>query len=179
MRMLCTDCLELSVPETLLPGSDFAELVAWCCFGLPGLVYCGWRHLQRVKACAHCGSPQLMREARASAARRLPDAPPTFAPPVRNTTGPVSWPAALATPRARLRRGALGAGFLTAALAAFLLGTLEVVPPRLAFAGMLAATGATLLWLVRHAFQLARTRNVRAHCQAWDDHGRTLRIEPI
>ena len=47
LRMLCTECLHLGEPDTVLEGSDRVELLAWCCFALPGLVYCWWRHLCR------------------------------------------------------------------------------------------------------------------------------------
>jgi hypothetical protein len=172
--------MELEVPETVLPGSDFVELVSWCCFGLPGLVYCALRHLNRYKACVRCGSVALMREARASAARRLPDAPPLSGPRVRNVAGPVSWPPSLATPRVRLRKGAGGAILLSFALAAFGLGLVDLVSPRLAFGVMLGATGATLLWLSRRILELAcRPARSLERCQAWDDEGRTLRIEPV
>jgi hypothetical protein len=97
-RMLCTRCGSTDRPDTRIGGSDLVEVVGWALFLLPGALYCWWRHASRQKVCAHCGSPAVVREARAArergvetetaggrlvfAARRLP------------------W---LATPRERLR----------------------------------------------------------------------------
>ena len=101
-RMLCTDCFETSPPQTLLPGSDRLEWLGWLCLGLPGWLYCAWRHALRVKVCGACGGSSLVREARAAAAR----APLVEPPPVRNLRGPVRWPRPFAAPRQRLRAGA-------------------------------------------------------------------------
>lgn len=68
-RMLCTDCGQTDRPNTLIGGSDLLELVLWACLVVPGLLYCGWRHASRCKVCAHCGSPHLVREARAARER--------------------------------------------------------------------------------------------------------------
>ena len=68
-RMMCVDCGHVGVPDTLLPGSDFLELVLWSCLALPGLLYCGARHWLRMKACAQCGGASLLRESRAAALR--------------------------------------------------------------------------------------------------------------
>jgi hypothetical protein len=38
--MMCTDCFRTAEAHTLLEGSDLAEMLAWCCFALPGLLYC-------------------------------------------------------------------------------------------------------------------------------------------
>ena len=68
-RMLCTDCFVTAEPDTVLEGSDLLELLGWCCLAAPGLLYCWWRHALRIKVCAFCGSRELVREARAAAAR--------------------------------------------------------------------------------------------------------------
>ena len=46
VRMVCADCFEVAVPDTVLEGSDLLELLAWACFGIPGLLYCWWVWVQ-------------------------------------------------------------------------------------------------------------------------------------
>ena len=55
-RMLCTECRHMGEPDTVLEGSDRVELAGWCLLAVPGLLYCGWRHLNRFKVCPRCGS---------------------------------------------------------------------------------------------------------------------------
>jgi len=57
-RMMCTDCFRTAEADTVLEGSDLAEIVAWCFFAVPGLLYCWWRHALRIKVCPFCGSDE-------------------------------------------------------------------------------------------------------------------------
>jgi hypothetical protein len=176
--MMCTECFHVAVPDTVLPGSDFVELLAWVCFGLPGLLYCWWRHINRIKVCPHCHGRELLRESRASAARRPPDAAPSSGQRIRNLAGPVRWPGALASPRERLRSGSVGALLLAASLLAWTLGMLDLAPADEAFSALCASALLCASWLLHQGLQIARQRpSVARQCRAWDQNGRTLHIE--
>jgi len=169
-RMLCIHCSYVGEPETLLGGSDVLELIGWCCLALPGLLYCAWRHSQRLKACHLCGSTALMRQTRAAAARNGPQAAAESR--VRSLGFfPVTWPRRLATPRARMRRGALPGLLSAGALAVAASGGVEW--------GSASASPVTVAlvhfgWCTFHAAGFVRPR---PSCAAWDETGRDLRIE--
>lgn len=180
-RMLCTDCGALAHPDTLLEGSDAVEMLGWLCFGIPGWLYCWWRHWLRIKVCPECGSQALVREARASAATRVswesPDEPSTLR--VANLAGPVRWPGALRSPRQRLRRGSLAVLFWLGVACTWGLAVSGLLP---AVAGMaltptLALVGGS--WLARETCRIARMHDSLQACRAWDARGRPLRIEVI
>lgn len=174
--MLCTDCLRVSIPGTLLSGSDVAEAVAWCFFAVPGWVYCWWRHLNRIKVCPECGSRELMRESRAAAARNQWDEPRGNAI-IRNVSGKRFWPAPLSSPRSRLRSGVLGTLPPSAASIVGILGIAGVLTPELA----LALIGGCIVWaagwLISQGVRVTSLRAAFGGCRAWDSHGRPLRIE--
>ena len=163
------DCLHLGVPDVRIEGSDLAELLAWSCFALPGLLYAAWRHADRYRVCTECRSARLVYEPRAAARRRPlgadgPDGPRILTEPSR-----VVWPRALRTPGQRVRRGGVAASLLGRVLATQLFDA----PPQLSLASALA--GASGL-----GFQLreiSRTRRALPACAAWDQNGRPLRIE--
>ena len=176
-RMLCTDCYQVAVPDTVLEGSDRIEAIAWCTLSLPGLVYCGWRHASRRKACPHCGGGELVREARAAAARHLPDAPSAHGPRIL-TAGAVSWPESLRAPRARLRFGGVISLLLCLPLLIRALSAIDLAAPETAALVVHASMGLLLTWLGRHALHAARLRS-EAGCRAWDERGRPLHIERV
>jgi hypothetical protein len=169
----------MAVPDTVLVGSDFAELVAWAFLAIPGLLYCAWRHLLRLKVCPDCGGPELMREARAAASRRSPNALPSEGPRIRNESGPVRWPRPFCSPRSRLRGGSLGVLFVGAALSAWLLGSLEVAAPTAAAEVVRGSGLLALAWLILQLFRVVRARDLLAECRTWDTGGRPLHIERI
>lgn len=68
--MLCTRCGRTDRPDVLVAGSDALELLGWCLFAAPGLLYCWWRNMHRGRLCPHCGSAALLPEARAARAAR-------------------------------------------------------------------------------------------------------------
>jgi hypothetical protein len=177
-RMLCTDCFHVAVPDTVLEGSDWAEAIAWCCFGVPGLLYCGWRHASRRKACPHCGSGELVREARAAAARHLPEAPSVHGPRILSLA-PIRWPRALRTPRARLRVGGVVALLFCMPLLIRLLAAVDLAAPETAALMIQASLGLLVPWLGLQAFQAVRLGPDLAACRAWDERGRPLRIERV
>jgi hypothetical protein len=174
--MLCTDCLRVSIPGTLLSGSDVAEAIAWCFFALPGWVYCWWRHLNRIKVCPECGSRELMRESRAAAARNQEDGPwgQTL---IWNVSGKRFWPEPLSSPRTRLRSGVLGTLPPSAALLFGILGVCGVLTPERALAVMGGCIALTAGWLISQGVRVTSLRAAFERCRAWDSHGRPLRIE--
>jgi len=178
-RMLCMQCLHLEEPDTLLDGSDRIELIAWCCFVIPGLLYCWMRHLRRTKVCAACGSSNLMRESRAATARRQGRGP-TREPQLLSHEGDgFAWPATLESPRERLRIGGVGSALCGFALITWGIALLDPLPAVPAFE---AATGSWLLvtaWLARQLQLIARGRGDSGGCEAWDARGRSLHIERI
>ncbi|MEM7411780.1 MAG: hypothetical protein AAF430_16235 [Myxococcota bacterium] len=170
-RMLCTSCGHIAVPDTWVPGSDRAELAAWCLMGAPGFAYCALRHARRVKLCANCGGEELMREARRS--RREAHDPSDVSRVFTEHGTP--WPRALAAPKARLRRGAaLAAGGLACVVALFA-GTGHfgsVGGPAVGQASALVG----MSWLF---LQMALLHRAPAPWQAWDERGRPLDIDRL
>ena len=160
-RMHCTDCRATGPADTLLDGSDWVEMASWLLGGLPGWLYCAWRHQLRIKVCSVCGSGALMRESRAQALLYPPQVPPSSGAPIANRSGPSRWPRGLREPRQRLRCG----GVWLAAWA-------------LAAAGLPAAgalLGAALL--CREIARELRRHFGPGRCRAWDAQGRPLQIE--
>lgn len=177
--MLCTQCQHIAVPETVLSGSDFAELVGWSCLALPGYLYCFWRHWNRAKACPRCGSHALMRQSRASRARIGSPVLPPPSIPIRNESGPVRWPAPLQAPRARLRNGFVGTIPSMLAIASCLFGAFGWLSPTVIATLIVLAFLSSAAWVVHQGLQLARLQTSSARCRAWDDRGKSLPIEPV
>jgi hypothetical protein len=122
--MFCVRCRQTDVPDLRIAGSDRAELAAWCCLLLPGLLYCVWRHANRRRICAHCGSSEILRESRAARRRRKAVAcAPAREPQVIFAAPRIAW---LAMPAVRLRR-ALRGGALVAAFAGFAVASIDTV----------------------------------------------------
>ena len=179
VKMLCTDCFRTAEADTVLEGSDVAEMLGWCFFALPGLIYCWWRHALRIKVCSHCGGGHLVRQARAAQLREPIQAPPSAGPRVRNLTGPVRWPRALATPRERLRHGSVAAlleTLLLISLAAVVLGFATGAPVTAAIAIFGIANAA---WILYEGVRISQKRASLPGCRAWDQNGRPLGIERI
>jgi hypothetical protein len=176
-RMLCTDCLHLGEPDTLLDGSDRVEMLAWACLALPGLIYCWWRHLGRRKLCSLCGGDSLMRESRAAASRRMPSRDPFGSSRILASGRALPWPDALGSPRGRLRSGGLAACASAFALVAWLIGTLDPSSQHAREAAGLAwlVCASWLAWQTHH---MTRARTRWLGCEACDESGRRLPIEP-
>lgn len=183
-RMMCTLCFETAEPETVLEGSDLAEIFSWLCFAVPGWLYCLWRHALRSKVCPACGGGSLIREARAA---QLRVAAPSIPPRIRSASGSFRWPHGLASPRERLLHGGITAALIgSLPLGQFWVGPGVVLigPDCLLDPGAIAigAGTASLLglfagWLV---FEFGRVMRMRApSCSAWDETGREFQIEVI
>ena len=160
-RMLCTDCGSMGVADTVLEGSDRLEFAGWLLGGLPGWLYCAWRHQLRAKVCGICGSSALMRESRAQAAQHAPPVFGALRSRVSNRSGPSSWPEGLREPRRRLRLGGVW-------LAAWML----VGAGAPVVGGLVAA-----LLAGREFVQSLALHQSEGLCSAWDAKGRPLRIE--
>jgi hypothetical protein len=176
-RMLCTVCFRTAEADTLLEGSDLAELAGWCAFAVPGWLYCAWRHAARRKICAFCGSGELVREARAIRRRRAPQPAPLYSPRILSCSGTVRWPRALGTPRERLQQGGAGAALVAALLLSWTLGTLGLVDARMAIAMRLTASLLCASWMIHQIARVSRLRRALSGCRAWDARGRPIRIE--
>jgi hypothetical protein len=174
MRMLCTDCWRTARPDIRIAGSDRLELAAWVCLALPGLLYCYWRWLSRARICSACGSPNLVREARA-AWRRNPAAP-LWGGGRLQASGRPGWPRVLGTPEARLVHGSFGALlFGVFGLERLLAGVAPAawsVPPLLPAAACAA-------WLLCQGQRATRLQARTPRCQAFDEHGRPLPVEAL
>jgi len=160
--MHCADCRSTAIADTRLEGSDWLEMATWLLGGVPGWIYCAWRHHLRIKVCGVCGSQALMRESRAQALLQLPQAPPA-APGTRisNLSGPSRWPRALREPRQRLQNSW-----------AWLLAWLLVA------AGLhIPATIVAAVFFVREVKREVAWRSGPGRCRAWDAQGRPLQIE--
>jgi len=59
-RMFCLTCGSISETRRVMPGSLAIEVVAWCLFLLPGLIYSLWRHSAAFSGCGHCRSRQVV-----------------------------------------------------------------------------------------------------------------------
>jgi hypothetical protein len=174
--MLCTECYETRHADTLLEGSDLVEALGWLCFGVPGWLYCWWRHAVRIKVCSGCGGSSLVREARAAAAREPFE---SAEPRVRNLSGPIRWPRALATPRDRLREGGIGVLLFGALLGARGVTAAQWLSPigALPLVCVLALLGGA--WLIYELHRVVQMRSALPACCAWNDEGRPLPIEVL
>lgn len=128
--MLCTACGRTDAPDTRVAGSDRLELVLWALLLVPGLLYCGWRHLQRSRICSQCGSAALVRESHASRRRRRSTRPaagagsPVPAGRLVYAAPRIPW---MATPSERFRRATRGGAALAALGIAFAVVSVDTV----------------------------------------------------
>ncbi len=175
-RMLCTECLRTAEADTVLEGSDAIEMLGWCCFVWPGLLYCWWRHALRIKLCGFCGSRELVREARAAAARRPAQAPSVGGARVRSEFAPLDWPTALACPRDRLR---VGGSLLLLAVMFSASAALDVAVADDALILLHAVVAAAAAWVLRREIRVAKLRAALSDCRAWHADGREIQIERI
>lgn len=60
MEMVCKNCGTVGEPERVTKGSLLIEIVLWCAFLVPGLIYSLWRLGSRHDACQACGSTELV-----------------------------------------------------------------------------------------------------------------------
>lgn len=169
--MLCTSCWRTARPDIWLEGSDRLELAGWLCGVVPGLLYCAWRQAGRRRACPACGGLELVREARA-----LRDAEPegvAWGAGRWRCAKPLRWPAALRSPRLRIRHGlwtavTAGAAVLSATGPPLLLGEVHSAQ---------AALPVATLWLLWLAADTVRGRRAALPARAVDAGGRPIPLE--
>jgi hypothetical protein len=52
---ICTECYEFSFGELDRRGGCLIEIVLWCAFIVPGLIYSIWRRTNTTRTCPKCG----------------------------------------------------------------------------------------------------------------------------
>ncbi len=58
--IICRDCGTVGTPKTKTQGHLLIEIILWCCWLIPGLIYTIWRHTTRSKVCSECGSKDIV-----------------------------------------------------------------------------------------------------------------------
>ncbi len=51
----CPNCKYEGVGKTFVKGSILIEIILWCCFLIPGIIYSIWRSTSKYKGCPQCG----------------------------------------------------------------------------------------------------------------------------
>ncbi len=59
-EMVCTTCHTVGRTSTQVKGSFLIEIVLWCFFFIPGIIYSIWRLTTKQKVCGACGSPAVV-----------------------------------------------------------------------------------------------------------------------
>lgn len=59
-QYVCTVCGHIGWPKTKTKGSILVELLLWCAFIVPGLIYSIWRLTSRQKVCPKCSAPHMI-----------------------------------------------------------------------------------------------------------------------
>lgn len=57
---ICRDCGTKGAGKRVTPGNILIELLLWCFFLIPGLLYSAWRMTARRTVCGVCGSSNLI-----------------------------------------------------------------------------------------------------------------------
>jgi len=58
--MVCKDCHFCGYPQIALKGKLVFEILLWCCYLVPGLLYTIWRRTNKVKVCEKCQGSNLI-----------------------------------------------------------------------------------------------------------------------
>ena len=53
-EMICTHCGYSGKTDLKVKGSFMIELLLWCCFIIPGLIYSIWRVSNKIVVCPKC-----------------------------------------------------------------------------------------------------------------------------
>ncbi len=56
LQYICKDCGNPTIPQCKAKGSFLVELLLWCFFIIPGIIYSLWRMGSKGYVCQHCGS---------------------------------------------------------------------------------------------------------------------------
>lgn len=57
---VCALCGSAGSPKYRYRGSILIEIILWCFFLIPGLIYSVWRQTSKEKVCRKCGSPSMI-----------------------------------------------------------------------------------------------------------------------
>lgn len=60
MSKICSTCGTIGNPKTFTKGSFLIEIILWCAFLVPGIVYSVWRLTTRTGVCPSCGSENMI-----------------------------------------------------------------------------------------------------------------------
>jgi hypothetical protein len=60
--MICPNCGKRGAPSKATKGSIWIELLLWCCFLVPGLIYSIWRLSSRQLVCPDCKQAGMISE---------------------------------------------------------------------------------------------------------------------
>lgn len=88
---ICRSCGAVGDAATHTPGSIGIELVLWCFFLVPGLIYSLWRHAKRGAACAQCHSHDLVAVGSPIGRKLMADLHPGVAVRQLAPLTPVEW----------------------------------------------------------------------------------------
>lgn len=58
--LVCSVCGHHGETNNETPGSLLIEIVLWCSFLVPGIIYSIWRHSAKKDVCGKCSSPALI-----------------------------------------------------------------------------------------------------------------------
>lgn len=75
--MICTNCKYQGDPIKVTKGHFLIEVVLWCCYIIPGVIYSLWRLTTRYDACPKCKAPNMIpaTSQRAYEMRTVPSSP--------------------------------------------------------------------------------------------------------
>lgn len=59
-EMFCTACGSVATPKKITPGSFLIEVILWCAFLVPGIVYSIWRISSKYLACPKCKNKNMI-----------------------------------------------------------------------------------------------------------------------
>lgn len=57
---VCRDCHSVVKTKSIVSGHFLIEIILWCMFIIPGLIYSIWRNGTRKKVCAECGCDKVV-----------------------------------------------------------------------------------------------------------------------
>jgi hypothetical protein len=59
-ELICATCGCRTAGQSVNKGSALIELILWCCFLVPGLLYTVWRRTSAPRICHACGAKTLV-----------------------------------------------------------------------------------------------------------------------
>ena len=57
---ICSNCGNPGFPKTIYNGAFWIEIILWCCFILPGIIYSCYRLATKYKGCPSCKAPNMI-----------------------------------------------------------------------------------------------------------------------